>query len=51
MTGSTHSRGSSAGAAIAVAALIAGIIAVGVGAAVFALLVDVSGPTTLSSSG
>src|ERR1700761_8778717 len=51
MTGRTHSRGSSAGAAIAPAALIAGIIAVGVGGAVFALLVEVPSPTTQSSCG
>jgi len=45
MTGRTHSRGSSVGVAIALAALITGIMAVGIGAAVFALLIGASSPS------
>jgi cell wall-associated NlpC family hydrolase len=44
MTGRTHTRGSGAGVAIAIAALIAGLMAVGVGTAVFSLLIGVSVP-------
>jgi hypothetical protein len=49
MTGRTHRRG--AGAAIAVAALIAGITTVGIGAGMFTLLIGASNPGTGDSCG
>jgi hypothetical protein len=49
MTGRTHRRG--AGPAIAVAALIAGLVAVGIGAGLFALLIGASSPAAGDSCG
>ena len=49
MTGRTHRRG--AGPAIAVAALIAGLVAVGIGAGLFALLIGASSPEAGDSCG
>ena len=51
MTGSTQGRGSNGAAVIAIAALIAGIVAVGIAAAVFALLIGASSPSAGSSCG
>ena len=51
MTGQTRTRGSSSGAAIAVVALIAGIMAVGIAAAVLALLIGAVSPGTNADCG
>jgi hypothetical protein len=51
MTGPAQRRGSTGGAVIAMAALIAGIVAVGIAAAVFALLIGASSPSADSSCG
>jgi hypothetical protein len=51
MTGRTRSRGSSIGDAIALAALITGIMAVGIGAAVFALLIGAASPSAPGGCG
>ena len=51
MNGSTLRSGASGGAVVAMAALIAGIVAVGIAAAVFALLIGASSPSAGSSCG
>src|SRR5438128_2540091 len=51
MTGQTRTRGSSSGAAIAVAALIAGIMAAGIAAAVLAILLGALAPGTTGGCG
>jgi cell wall-associated NlpC family hydrolase len=51
MTGHTRKRGSSGGVAIAVAALIAGIIAAGIGVALLALLIGAVSPDTNTGCG